>query len=123
VRNGLGDLPGLVARVGAGGLEVDLAGSELPVTDEIGAVVYLVVQEALTNVLRHSAATSARIEVASEGEEVVVSVLDDGQGAEVTEGLGIGSMRSRVERLGGTLRVGPVAGGFEVRAVIPAVAS
>ena len=52
---------------------------------------------------------------------MVVTVLDDGQGGHVIEGLGIGGMRSRVERLGGTLRVGPTRHGFEVRAVIPSV--
>jgi signal transduction histidine kinase len=119
VRNGLADLPGLVSRVRAGGLEVDLRSTEAQVPEEVGAVAYLVVQEALTNVLRHSAATSARVEVASETGSVVVSVTDDGQGGEVSEGLGLGSMRSRVERLGGSVEVGPTPRGFEVRAVIP----
>jgi signal transduction histidine kinase len=108
-----------VSRVRAGGLEVDLRSTEAQVPEEVGAVAYLVVQEALTNVLRHSAATSARVEVASETGSVVVSVTDDGQGGEVSEGLGLGSMRSRVERLGGSVEVGPTPRGFEVRAVIP----
>jgi signal transduction histidine kinase len=121
VRSGLGDLPALVSRVRAGGLDVDLRSTEVPVTDEVGAVAYLAVQEALTNVLRHSEASSARVVVAVEAGSLVVSVTDDGQGGDVSEGLGIGSMRSRVERLGGTLSVGPTGGGFEVRAVIPMI--
>ncbi|HEY3528223.1 MAG TPA: sensor histidine kinase [Nocardioides sp.] len=121
VRNGLADLAGLVARVRAGGLDVDLHSTSEPVRDEIGAAAYLVVQEALTNVLRHSGATSARVDVSEEPGAVVVTVVDDGQGGAVSEGLGIGSMRARVERLGGTLSVGPTSGGFEVRAVIPSV--
>jgi signal transduction histidine kinase len=124
VRNGLADLPGLVARVRAGGLDVDLRSDVSEVSDEVGAASYLVVQEALTNVLRHSDATSARVVVVRDPVgSVVVTVVDDGQGGDVTEGLGIGSMRSRVERLGGTLSVGPGALGFEVRAVIPVTES
>jgi signal transduction histidine kinase len=119
VRNGLADLPGLVGRVRAGGLDVDLRSSDVRVPEDVAAAAYLVVQEALTNVLRHSGATSARVEVAEESGSLVVSVVDDGQGGDVSEGLGIGSMRSRVERLGGTLAVGPTGQGFEVRAVIP----
>ena len=123
VHNGLDDLPGLVARVRAGGLQVDLhvdaAGRDGAVTGDADAAAYLVVQEALTNVLRHSGAASARVEVSAADGSLVVTVVDDGQGGEVTEGLGLGSMRSRVERLGGTLDVGAAARGFEVRAVIP----
>jgi signal transduction histidine kinase len=118
-RNGLSDLPGLVARVRAGGLDVDLRTDAVPVSEEVGAAAYLVVQEALTNVLRHSEATSARVVVDVEAGTLVVTVTDDGQGDDVSEGLGISSMRSRVERLGGTLHVGPTAHGFEVRAAIP----
>ncbi len=121
VRNGLPDLPGLVGRVRAGGLDVTLTSTDAPVSEDAGAAAYLVVQEALTNVLRHSAASAARVEVAVEKGALLVVVGDDGQGGEVSEGLGIGSMRARVERLGGTLRVGPTDRGFEVRAEIPSV--
>jgi signal transduction histidine kinase len=127
VRNGIADLPGLVSRVQAGGLVVDLAvdpdvdviDPEGAVDEDAGSAAYLVAQEALTNVLRHSEAASARVAVRMEAGSLVVTVVDDGQGGEVTEGLGIGSMRARVERLGGTLAVGPTARGFEVRAAIP----
>jgi signal transduction histidine kinase len=121
VRNGLADLPALVTRVRAGGLDVDLRSTDGPIAEEADAVAYLVVQEALTNVLRHSGASSARVEVRPEGGSLLVRVTDDGKGGQVSEGLGIGSMRARVERLGGTLLVGPTGGGFEVRAVIPMV--
>jgi signal transduction histidine kinase len=120
-RNGLADLPALVNRVRAGGLDVDLRSDTAEVPEEVGAAAYLVVQEALTNVLRHSGAVSARVVVAQDSGSVVVTVVDDGQGGDVTEGLGIGSMRSRVERLGGTLSVGAGVSGFEVRASIPSV--
>jgi signal transduction histidine kinase len=120
--SGLGDLPALVGRVRAGGLDVELhiadAAADRAV-EESGAAAYLVVQEALTNVLRHSGATTARVEVGAASGALVVTVVDDGRGGAVSEGLGIGSMRARVERLGGTLSVGPTPRGFEVRAVIP----
>jgi len=133
VQSGLEDLPALVGRVRAGGLDVELRVEDAAEAagDEVGAAAYLVVQEALTNVLRHSGATSARVGVSLESGSLVVTVVDDGDGVRhgvrhggghgggVTEGLGIGSMRSRVERLGGTLRVGPGPHGFEVRAEIP----
>jgi signal transduction histidine kinase len=124
VRNGLDDLPGLVGRVRAGGLHVDLRSDHAPVSgervsDAAGEAAYLVVQEALTNVLRHSGAASARVQVSTADRSLHVTVADDGQGGEVQEGLGLRGMRARVERLGGTVVVGPIADGFEVRVSIP----
>jgi signal transduction histidine kinase len=120
-RNGLDDLPGLVARVRAGGLQVELGSHHDAVDDEVSHAAYLVVQEALTNVLRHSGAASASVDVSTESGGLLVSIVDDGQGGDVQEGLGLQGMRTRVERLGGTLRVGPVPGGFQVRASFPPV--
>jgi signal transduction histidine kinase len=117
--SGLDDLPGLVGRVRAGGLQVDLRSSEVEVSDEVGMSAYLVVQEALTNVLRHSDAVSARVDVSTVDGMLLVSVVDDGKGGDVQEGLGLQGMRTRVERLGGGLRVGPSDRGFEVRATFP----
>lgn len=119
--NGLDDLPGLVARVRAGGLQVELGSHHDAVDDEVSHAAYLVVQEALTNVLRHSGAASASVDVSTESGGLLVSIIDDGQGGDVQEGLGLQGMRTRVERLGGTLRVGPVPGGFQVRASFPPV--
>jgi signal transduction histidine kinase len=119
VHNGLDDLPGLVARVRAGGLQVDLRSSHDAVPDRVAEAAYLVVQEALTNVLRHSGATSAAVDVSSVDDTLLVRVVDDGQGGDVQDGLGLQGMRTRVERLGGALRVGPTTGGFEVRATFP----
>jgi signal transduction histidine kinase len=121
VGNGLDDLPGLVARVRAGGLQVDLRDRHGDVPDAVGESAYLVVQEALTNVLRHSDAVSAGVDVSAVDGTLLVSVVDDGKGGDVQEGLGLQGMRTRVERLGGTLRVGPTARGFEVRATLPLV--
>jgi len=123
VGNGLDDLPGLVARIRAGGLHVELRDryDAVPdgVPDDVGASAYLVVQEALTNVLRHSGAVSASVDLSADDGTLLVSVVDDGQGGDVQEGLGLQGMRARVERLAGDLRVGPTARGFEVRATFP----
>jgi signal transduction histidine kinase len=83
---------------------------------------YVVVQESLTNVLRHAQATRATVALARQGDRLVVTVADDGHGGAAAgqdEGMGIPGMRSRVEALGGTLEAGPTAEGFRVRAVLP----
>jgi signal transduction histidine kinase len=129
-RRGLADLEVLVERVRAGGLDVvvrglDDARSALPDHPPVDEAAYVVVQESLTNVLRHAAATTAQVTVAVAGESLVVSVTDDGQGGAVSEesGMGISGMRARVERLGGTVDAGPRTGGgargFSVRATMP----
>ena len=123
-RNGLADLEVLAARVRAGGVPVvlDVAPVELPAP--VDAVGYAVVQEALTNVLRHADASSAHVVVRRTGAGLEISVTDDGHGAVgplgAGHGLGIPGMRSRVEALGGTLEAGPMPDrGFRVRAVVP----
>jgi len=62
------------------------------------------------------------VQIARDGDSLVVTVADDGRGGDVQdEGMGISGMRSRIESRGGTLVVGPRAeGGFRVRAVLPA---
>lgn len=86
-------------------LELALAG-ELPA--QVEAVVLRVVQEALTNVRRHARATQVRVEVVSEGAELVVRVQDDGAGLQgAPEGTGLTGMRQRLEALGGSLTVDP----------------
>ena len=123
-RNGLADLDVLAARVRAGGVQVILGAQPVEVPDAVDAVGYMVVQEALTNVLRHSGATTAQVVVRRTAAGLEVEVTDDGRGGAApsgdAEGLGIPGMRSRVEALGGTLEAGPIpGGGFAVRALIP----
>lgn len=128
-RNGLADLEVLAARVRAGGvqvlLDVDpalLAPGTLPApADEVA---YIVVQEALTNVLRHAHASTAQVAVRRVPAGLEVSVTDDGRGGDTSsatgQGLGIPGMRSRVEALGGSVEAGPLPErGFRVRAVVP----
>lgn len=119
-RRGLADLDVLVERIRAGGLSVELrGGSNGTVSQLVDETAYAIVQEALTNVLRHASAERAVIELRREDDRFLVTVTDDGQGSAVVEGLGITGMRSRVRRLGGTLHVGRTGRGFEVRAELP----
>ncbi|TWE11358.1 sensor histidine kinase [Rudaeicoccus suwonensis] len=120
---GLADLDELVARVRSGGLDVRLElapGPAVPLPVEHAA--YAVVQESLTNVLRHAAASYADVSVQRDGNDLVVVVKDDGRVAvnsEIRSGHGISGMRSRVAVLGGRLAADRHTAGFEVRAVIP----
>jgi signal transduction histidine kinase len=124
---GLADLDRLVEDARRAGLEVQLRrdGSltGLPARVELSA--YRIVQESLTNVVKHAGA-GARTDVrlANEGAALVVEVTDDGRGAPVLPGSGHGvvGMRERAQLLGGSLDVGPRAeGGFRVCARLPVV--
>jgi signal transduction histidine kinase len=125
---GLPELDDLLARVRTGGLSVVRAGEAGEVPEEIGQTVYAVVQESLTNVLRHARARRATVSLTRSGPELLVSISDDGPGpgsptttpAEGTGvGMGIPGLRARVERLGGSFESGPEDGGFQVRARLP----
>jgi signal transduction histidine kinase len=83
---------------------------------------YRIVQEALTNVLRHSGAHSCDVTVCGRNGSLVVSVADDGRGAGEASsgGSGLETMRERAEELGGSLELLPRAGGGTlVRAILP----
>jgi signal transduction histidine kinase len=103
-------------------LQVDLtvAAGDLP--GPVDHAAYVVVQESLTNVLRHARATRAAVALERLDDRLVVTVADDGHGAAGTGqdgGMGISGMRSRVKALGGTLEAGRTSEGFRVRAVLP----
>ena len=80
----MADLDALVDRVRTAGLAVELTGSPGELAEPVDAVVYGVVQEALTNVLRHAAATSVAVRLDRSPGRVTVSVEDDGQGSPAT---------------------------------------
>lgn len=83
---------------------------------------FRIVQEALTNVVRHARASLVQVSIRVEGDVLVVEVVDDGRGAQGggPEDLGIAGMRERATALGGTLSVGPaLAGGFRIFARLP----
>lgn len=89
----------------------------------VNATAYRIVQEAVTNIVKHSEATQAHIEARCDGTDLQVSVLDNGgpsaAGMSTKAGHGLDGMRERVSALGGTLKVGPVGEGFAVRASLP----
>jgi signal transduction histidine kinase len=120
---GLEGLDALAERVRGAGLAVGLTverGPE-PLPPSIDLSAYRIVQEALTNTLKHANATTARVDVRQTAGTLEIDVVDDGKGAEtVTPGHGIIGMRERAALFGGHLSAGPApAGGFVVRARIP----
>jgi signal transduction histidine kinase len=118
---GLGDLDALADRMRAAGLPVQLSLEDVAVPEDVGQVAYRVVQEALTNVLRHAGPTTAEVRVHRDQGTLVVEVLDGGVGAAaVRPGLGLTGMRNRVVAVGGELTAEPrTGGGFRVCARLP----
>jgi signal transduction histidine kinase len=123
----LGDLDELAAGLRAAGVDVELRVGELPrIPAAVQAAGYRIVQEALTNVLRHARASCVRVDVdAPEGHAVRIEVVDDGRGANgAGPGNGTRGMRERAAALHGTLDAGPgEGGGWRVRARLPIGAS
>jgi signal transduction histidine kinase len=127
----------LVDSVRRAGLAVDVrtTGEARPVDGVVGVTAYRVVQEALTNVLRHAPASRARVDLDFCDGALVVTVADDGRGARAAArrggaggasrggsggGHGLIGMRERVAAVGGELDAGPApGGGFNVRARLP----
>jgi signal transduction histidine kinase len=118
--NGLPELDALIERVRTGGLAVERTGDPGPVPEEVGQAVYAVVQESLTNVLRHAEASAAVVSLHRAPGRLLVSVRDDGRGATgATSGMGIPGLRDRLARLEGTLETHSGREGFTVNASIP----
>ena len=119
----LARVPELVDNARRAGLDVRLAAdpSGQGIPDTIQEAAYRIVQEALTNVVRHSGARTAAVELHASNAELTVTINDDGAGAAgVPEGNGIKGMRERVAALGGRLELGePGPPGWHVRAVFP----
>jgi signal transduction histidine kinase len=122
---GLTSLTSLVEQVRASGLPVDLRVEGEPVHLPAGVDLsaYRIVQEALTNVVKHAHATSAEVEVRYRPDALELAIVDDGRGAAVsTNGTGHGliGMRERVALYGGKLDAGRRdGGGYSVRARLP----
>jgi signal transduction histidine kinase len=125
---GLGDIDELAAGLRAAGVRVDVEFDETlrEAPAAVHAAGYRIVQEALTNVLRHAGASSVRVTAARDGDEVRIDVVDDGAGAGAEGGAGSGhglrGMRERASALDGTLEAGPAASGrgWRVVARLPA---
>jgi len=122
---GLNNLEGLVQRVRDSGVPVGLAvrGEVDRLPREVDLAAYRVVQESLTNVLKHAGPdASVAVDVLRTPAVLLVRVTDDGRGTGAPDGRGNGivGMREWVEFLGGTLHAGPrEGGGFEVTASVP----
>lgn len=123
-QRGLGDLEALVGEVRASGLGVHLKvtgrPAALPSTLDLSA--YRIVQEALTNTLKHAQAQRADVEIAHGENEIIIEVRDDGRGTAETDGLGHGlvGIAERVKIYGGDLSAGAAEdGGYLLRARLP----
>jgi signal transduction histidine kinase len=129
----LSDVPQLVHDVRAAGVPVtlDISGGNTAINPAVELSAYRVVQEALTNVIKHAGSPSRVGVTVDRGTDVLtVEVVDNGRGAAASvptngaradgSGHGLIGMRERVELWGGELAVGPVVGGgYRVRATLP----
>jgi signal transduction histidine kinase len=123
---GLGQLSSLLDQMRAAGLAAELTveGTPRPLATSIDLSAYRIVQEALTNALRHARANRAEVVVCYGAHDIQVEVTDDGRGpppsAGLSQGAGMIGMRERVALFGGELSVGPrPQGGYAVRVRLP----
>jgi signal transduction histidine kinase len=126
-RPGLSQLPRLAASMSESDLAVavSIEGEERSLPPMLGVSAYRIVQEALTNTLKHAAASRADVRLRYWPDELEVEIIDDGRGATALSGtspggLGLIGMRERAALHGGQLTAGPVSGGgFAVRVKLP----
>jgi signal transduction histidine kinase len=128
-RPGLGELDGLAAHFSEAGIPVDVvikgAGPEVPTSVELSA--FRIVQESLTNCLKHSGASRATVSIRYGPSDIELEVIDNGLGSTASEhvtsreGRGHLGMRERVALFGGEISMGPLtpAGGYRVWARLP----
>ena len=106
-------------------LQVDPGSEDLP--PELNLTAYRILQEALTNALRHSPGAHVDARVRITPAEVLVQVTDNGDGVHLDggpgSGRGLAGMRERASTHGGNVTAGPIDGGFTVRARLPLQAS
>ncbi|HEV2767314.1 MAG TPA: sensor histidine kinase [Acidimicrobiales bacterium] len=122
---GLDNLDELVRRTEAAGVSVvvTIEGTSSPLPTAVDLAAYRIVQEALSNTLKHSIATTAEVAIGYEDDRLLVRVTDEGpprDHAAATPGYGLVGMGERVSMVGGDLRAQPRrGGGYEVLAVLP----
>ena len=126
---GLAHIPALAERMGPIGLRVDVQseGEPRPVSPGVDISAYRIVQEALTNVLKHADAQRSRVRIRYLQHTVELEVTDDGRGSRSPSNgrgdggtHGLAGMRERVALYGGTLEAGPAPeGGWRLRATLP----
>jgi signal transduction histidine kinase len=122
---GLGDLPRLVNDLATAGLHVDVRVTDgaLDLPPGVDLTAYRIVQEGLTNVLKHAGPATACVDIRSDEGVLDIEITDDGRGVNgraAAGGHGLLGMRERVAVYGGTLATGPrPGGGYRVAAEIP----
>jgi signal transduction histidine kinase len=120
---GLADIDRLVATTLDAGVlvEVHWHGSRAPLPADIDLSAYRIIQEAITNVVRHAGTSQCRVSIDRQEDELSIEVVDNGRGGAITgTGFGIVGMRERAELLGGDFSAGPrPGGGFRVSARLP----
>ncbi|MFJ3885853.1 sensor histidine kinase [Streptomyces rubrogriseus] len=120
---GLDRLPELVEQAASAGLTVEVEGKPPRLSPGTDLAAFRIVQEALTNVVRHSGSRHARVRLGRDGGTLLLRIDDDGPatGAEAGgSGNGLAGMRERAAALGGTIEAGPRPdGGFRVLAALP----
>src|SRR6478736_4813754 len=121
---GLDDLDALVSGVRAAGLavRVEIQGEPSGLPPGLDLSAYRILQEGLTNALKHARARHARVLVRYGADDLQIEIQDDGQGPATNDGLGHGlvGIRERVKIFGGDMSAGPAgAGGFVLRARLP----
>ena len=121
---GLGDLPALVTQVTEAGVAVEarVEGEPRPLPTGVGLAAYRILQEALTNVIKHAGPSHASVLIRYTDHDVTLEVRDDGRGPAVAAngGHGLVGMRERAAVHGGELVAGPASnGGFVVTARLP----
>ena len=123
---GIGDLDALAASVRAAGLPVNLVidGDLAALPAAVDVSVYRIVQEALTNVLKHAGQARADVTIGCAADNVMIEITDNGTGEPAlltpVGGHGLAGMRERAAVFGGELAAGPrPGGGFAVRARLP----
>jgi signal transduction histidine kinase len=117
-------IPGLVENARASGVhaDMDVEADHATVPSAVGGAAYRIIQEALTNVIRHAHASSASARVRARSDALDIEISDDGRanGVGVTPGHGLRGMAERAAALGGRVDAGPCSeGGWRVHAVLP----
>jgi signal transduction histidine kinase len=119
---GLADLDDLVDRARAAGvpLSVTVDGAPRELAPAVDQSAYRIVQEAVTNVVKHADRAETKITLGYGADALELTIADAGGGVPASApGHGLVGMRERAELFGGTLTAGPRNGGFEVHAVLP----
>jgi signal transduction histidine kinase len=125
---GLASIGDLIDQAGHAGVEVvvEILGEKRVLPDGADLSAYRIIQEALTNVVRHAGPTRAQLRIEYRTDEVVVEVTDEGgrrwdppQANSASGGHGLIGMRERVALYGGSISAGPLGHGFQVSACLP----